>query len=118
MGFILHLLDAPEISSAADAARFVEEQRHQPPGGNAKFAAFVRDITAVHPDLSEEDLDGDDERNLWEEGIDSDASYGRVKEIVVKVDLTDEAVVRAIREAAVRNGLELYDEEGQILYSS
>lgn len=118
MGFILHLLDAPNVSNAKEADNFIAEQRKKPPTNNPKFEYFTADITGIYPDLSEEDLDGDDDRNLWEEGLDSGASYGQVKELVVKVDLTDESVVAELRKVAVQNGLKLYDEEGQVLYSA
>ena len=117
MGYILHLMDAPGVKTHEDADGFISEQRRLPPSENAKFRAFVRDITAIYPDLSEEDEDGDDNENLWEEGIDDRASYGDVKELVVKADLTDEAVVTALVSAAVANGLTLYDAEGQVVYA-
>lgn len=44
------------------------------------------------------------------------ASYGKVKELVVKEEVTDEAVVAALVAAAVKNGLKLYDAEGQVVY--
>jgi hypothetical protein len=53
---------------------------------------------------------------IFGEGLDDRASYGKVKELVVKVDLTDEAVLAALIAAATRSGLKLYDSEGQVLY--
>lgn len=116
MGYILHLIEAPEVTDSDAAEEFIDSQRELPPDAAGKFAAFVRDITQTYPDLSEEDEDGDNDENLWEEGIDDVASYGKVKELVVKVDLTDEAVVSALVAAAVRHGLKLYDSEGQVVY--
>ena len=116
MAFILHLLDAQDVNDADAAEAFVDAQRGLPPSTNSKFSAFYADITQTYPDLSEEDEDGDNDENLWEEGLDDRASYGNVKELVVKVDVTDETVVAALVAAAVKNGLKLYDSEGQVVY--
>lgn len=116
MAFILHLLDAEHVQDAEQARNFIDQQHPLAPAVNPKFRAFVDDISSTYPDLSEDDLDGDDERNLWEEGLDSEASYGQVKELVVKSDLADEAMLDALVQAAARNGLKLYDSEGMVLY--
>jgi hypothetical protein len=116
MGYILHLIDAPDVTDADAAEEFIDGQRDLPPAADGKFAAFVKDITQTYPDLSEEDEDGDNDENLWEEGIVDAASYGKVKELVVKEEVTDEAVVAALVAAAVKNGLKLYDAEGQVVY--
>lgn len=115
MSFVLHLMDAPEVFDAPGAVDFIEEQREFAPADNPKFDAFVQDIIEIYPDLSEEDMDGDDEQNLWDEGLDSEASYGNVKELVVNVDITEEDV-EALVAAASRHGLRLYDEEGEYLH--
>lgn len=116
MAYILHLMDAPDVTDSDAAEEFIAGQQDLPPAANAKFSAFVSDITQTYPDLSEEDEDGDNDENLWEEGIDDEASYGKVKELVVKIDVTDEAVITALVKAAVRQGLKLYDAEGQVVY--
>ena len=116
MGYIVHLLDAPSVSDAAAAQQFVAEQRALPPAAHDKFAAFVQAISPTYPDLSEEDEDGDNDDNLWEEGLDELPSFGAVKQLVVKVDLTDAAVVDALVAAACLCGLKLYDDEGQVVY--
>lgn len=117
MGYILHLMDTPaDIKDSKSAEKFIFEQRALVPADNHKFGLFVQAITAIYPDLSEEDDDGDNDENLWEEGIDKNASYGNVKELVVKVDLTDQAVLDSLISAATRNGLTLYDSEGQVIY--
>jgi hypothetical protein len=116
VAYILHLIDAPDVADSDAAEQFISEQQELPPASNSKFVAFVSDIVQIYPDLSEEDEDGDNADNLWEEGIDDEASYGKVKELVVKVDLTDEAVVAALVRTAVKNGLKLYDSEGQVIY--
>ncbi|OYY75533.1 MAG: hypothetical protein B7Y40_01040 [Gammaproteobacteria bacterium 28-57-27] len=115
MSFVLHLMDAPDVFDTPGAVDFIEEQREFAPADNPKFDAFVQDIIEIYPDLSEDDQDGDDERNLWDEGLDSEASYGNVKELVVNVDITEEDV-EALVAAASRHGLRLYDEEGEYLH--
>ncbi|HES77151.1 MAG TPA: hypothetical protein ENO09_09130 [bacterium] len=114
MAFILYLLDAPELFDAVDAEAFVDEQRDLPPSDNAKFSAFVHDITQIYPDFSEEDEDGD--ACVWEEGLDDEASYGEVKELVVSEDLADEDFLAALISVAEKNGLKLYDAEGEVVY--
>lgn len=116
MAYILHLIDAQDVNDSNSAEKFITEQRGVPPNSNGKFIAFVEDISRTYPDLSEDDEDGDNDENLWEEGLDDRASYGNVKELVVKVDVTDETVVAALVASAVRCGLKLYDSEGQVVY--
>jgi hypothetical protein len=115
MAFILHLIDAPDVTTPEAAVQFIDEQRDLPPVNNPKFCTFVSDITGKYPDLSEDDDDGDNDENLWEEGIDDKASYGNVKELVVSVDI-DEDTLADLIDTAVKNGLRLYDEEGEVLY--
>lgn len=118
MGYILHLIDAPGVASATEGGAFISGERGKPPAANHKFKLFVQEITKAYPDLSEDDLDGDDDGNLWEEGLSEEADYGRVKELVVKVDLTDETVVNELARVAALCGLKLYDEEGMVLYGA
>lgn len=115
MAFILHLLDTHDVTDAAAAEAFLDAQRKLPPAANSKFVAFVQDVTQTYPDLSEEDEDGDNDENLWEEGLDDLASYGKVKELVVK-EIIDEAAVAVLVAAAVKQGLKLYDSEGEVVY--
>ena len=116
MGYILRVIDAPQVSTPQQAEQFVQANADAPPSASDKFPNFTRLITREYPDLSEDDEDGDNDENVWEEGIDSAASEGGVKAIVVKEDVTDEALVHAIARAAVAAGLQLYDDEGQVLY--
>jgi hypothetical protein len=116
MAFVLHLIDAADVADAEGAQSFVAQEYGKPPLRSDKFAAFVQEVTRKYPDLSEEDLDGDDDRNLWEEGIDSESTYGLVKELVVKVEVIDEAILADLIGAAAKCGLKLYDEEGEVLY--
>lgn len=116
MAHVLHLLDAAHIQGPAEAEKFISEQHALPAKESQKFDAFVQQVLQIYPDLSEEDEDGDNDENIWEEGIDGLASYGCVKELVLKVEVTDEAVVGALVNAAAKNGLKLYDAEGEVVY--
>lgn len=116
MAFILHLIDASEVTSVKAADQFLSEQERKSSERNPKFDAFVNDITKIYPDLSEDDLDGDDEHNVWEEGIADRTMTGRVIAIALKEDVTDEQLVTAIANAAVNSGLQLFDSEGLVLY--
>jgi hypothetical protein len=116
MAFILHLIDAPEVTSVKAAESFISDQDGESSEPNPKLSRFVDDITGTYPDLSDDDLDGDDERNIWEESIADKEMPGRVFEIAIKEDLIDETVVAAIAHAALTSGLQLFDGEGMVLY--
>ncbi len=116
MAFVLHLLDAPSISDAGSAEVFIDQQRDFPAVLNPKFVTFVQAITKDYPDLSLEDDDNDNDHNLWEEGLDDQSSYGKVKELVIKVEVADAIVLERLIAAAVKNDLKLYDSEGEVVY--
>lgn len=116
MAFLLRLIDAPDVRTPQDASDFLERERGKAPAPNPKFASFREAITQTYPDLSDDDEDGDNDDNVWEEGLSDKASSGHVKSIALKEDLTDEALVAAIARAASANGLHCYDDEGQALY--
>lgn len=116
MASILHLIDAPEVTSVAAAERFISDQGGESSELNPKLSRFVDDITGTYPDLSDDDPDGDDERNVWEESIADKETSGRVFEIAIKEDSIDEAVVAAIAHAALSSGLQLFDARGMVLY--
>src|SRR4051794_21575446 len=116
MAFILHVIDAPEIASTEAAESFIADQDGRPSEPNPKFSRFVDDITGTYPDLTHDDPDGDDERNIWEESIADREPYGLVFELAVKEDSIDETVVAAIAHAALTSGLQLFHAEGMVLY--
>lgn len=116
MAFLLHLIDAPDARTPQDASDFLDRERGKTPAPNPKFASFREAITRTYPDLSDDDEDGDNDDNVWEEGLSDHASNGNVMSIALKEDLTDEALVAAIARAASANGLHCYDDEGQVLY--
>jgi hypothetical protein len=116
MAFILHLLDAANVTDVASAEAFIDQQRAFPAVLNPKFVAFVQAITKHYPDLSLEDDDNDNDNNLWEEGLDNQSSYGKVKELVIKVEVADAIVLERLIDVAVKNNLKLYDSEGEVVY--
>lgn len=116
MAFLFRIIDAPEARTPQDASDFLDQERGKAPAPNPKFASFREAIARTYPDLSDEDEDGDNDDNVWEEGLNDHASNGNVKSIALKEDLTDEALVKAIVRAAISNGLHCYDDEGQMLY--
>ncbi|PTQ91163.1 hypothetical protein [Agitococcus lubricus] len=116
MAYMLALLDNTSLTTASQAAIFVAHQRQQAPINSKKFTQFVGLITQIYPDLSEEDEDGDNEENVWEEGLEVASSFGDVKLLVLKEAVTDLPLIQAICHCAQQVGLVVYDEEGQILY--
>jgi len=77
MAFILHLIDSLDVSTVKAAEAFISGPGGKPSDPNPKLSKFVQTITATYPDLSEEDLDGDDDRNVWEEGLPNGLMFGR-----------------------------------------
>ena len=116
MAFTLHLIDASEVTSVAAAETFISDQDGESSELNPKLSRFVDDITGTYPDLSHDDVDGDDERNIWEESITEKETFGRVFEIAIKEDSIDETIVAAIGHAALTCGLQLFDAERRVLY--
>ena len=116
MAFQLHIIDAPNVTDPKSADVFLAQERGKPPAWTSKFAAFKEAITQSYPDLSEEDEDGDNDENVWEEGLSEQTSSGSVKSLTLKEELTDEVLVVAIARAAIQAGLQCYDDEGQVLY--
>jgi hypothetical protein len=113
---VFHIIDAPAVLTPNDAEAFLIQERQKPPSINPKFAMFRAAITQQHPDLSDDDDDGDNDKNIWEEGLSDESSCGDVKTIALKIDLVDEAILQSIIGAAIASGLQCYDDEGQILY--
>jgi hypothetical protein len=116
MAFILHLIDSPEVTTVKAAEIFLVGAKDESSVPNPKFAAFVESITAAYPDLSEADEDGDDDENVWEEGLPADRMTGRRFAIALKEELTDPDLVKAMAKAAAGAGVQLFDAEGMVLY--
>jgi hypothetical protein len=112
----LRIIDAPDAHTPQDAERFLMQELGKPATANPKFAYFHETITRHYPDLTDEDDDGDNDDNVWEEGLTPHPSHGNVKHLALKADLVDETLIGAIARAASAAGLQCYDDEGQILY--
>lgn len=113
---LLQLINNAAIQTPQEAEIFLGQERQKPAASHPKFLAFYTAITQAYPDLSEEDEDGDNDENIWEEGLSATASHGNILTIAVKMDLITEPVLHSIVRAAAATGLHCYDEEGQILY--
>ena len=100
------------------AESFVAAEQDKLPGARRKFSAFKKAIVQPYPELSKKDVDGEDDRNVWEEGLSVSAASGKVWPLALKQATTDEALVAAIVAAANTVGLHVYDDEGQVLYHS
>jgi hypothetical protein len=112
---LFHIIDAPAVLTPKDAEAFLIQERQKAPSINPKFAMFREAVTQQHPDLSDDD-DGDNDENIWEEGLSDKSTCGDVKTIALKIDLVDEAILQSIIGAAIASDLQCYDDEGQILY--
>jgi len=110
MSFVLHLIDAPEVRTIKDADIFISNEQDKDSITSPKFSAFTAEIRSVYPDSR------DSNKNVWDEGLDESTDYGLVKELVLNVGLTDEALVMQLAATAASCGLLLYDSEGEVIY--
>jgi Membrane domain of glycerophosphoryl diester phosphodiesterase len=118
MAFLLHLIDSRDVATPETAESFVAAEQDKPPGARRKFSAFKKAIVETYPDLSKKDVDGKDDRNVWEEGLSVSAASGKVWPLALKQATTDEGLIAAIVAAANAVGLHVYDDEAQVLYHS
>ena len=110
MSFVLHLIDAPEVRTIKDADVFISDEQDKDSITTPKFSAFIAEIRNFYPDKR------DDKKTVWDEGLEESTDYGLVKELVLNVGLTDEALVMLLAATANNCGLLLYDSEGEVIY--
>ena len=110
MSFVLHLLDAPAVRTTTDADSFIAREQDKDATVTPKFSAFTKEISGFYPDVEGAS------KNVWEEGLEETSDYGLVKELVLNVGLTDDALVERLAATASNCGLILYDSEGEVIY--
>lgn len=113
---VLFAIDDLRSATPQAAAAFVASELAKTPVRNAKFARFADIVGETYPDLSDHDPDGDNDDNIWVEGLDGAASNGDLKRLALKEHLADQALVLIVARAVVAAGLQLYDPNGQLLY--
>lgn len=118
MSFVLHFFHAPHVDSVEAATKYVYEHCDDDPPLEDRFRKFVELVTTVYPDLSAEDDDGDDERNLWPEGLDSEWGDEPVVNVGIKTDAVEEGVLSIVASKAVQAGLQMLDPQNAMLYRS
>lgn len=118
MSFVLHFFHAPHVQSVASATEYVYDLSDDDPPLADRFRKFVELVTTVYPDLSAEDDDGDDERNLWPEGLRGDWGDEPVVNVGIKTDAVEEGVLSIIASKAVQAGLQMLDPQNAMLYRS
>ena len=114
MSFVLQLFDAPEVRTVGAAIAAVDA--NAPPLSKAKIDAFIAGVTTCFPDLSEEDEDGDDEINVWPEGLELGTPESPVVNLGVKLHFVEPGVLSIIAEHALRAGLQVFDPQNAMLY--
>ena len=118
MSFVLHFFHAPQVDSVESATEYVYELCDDDPPLADRFRKFVELVTTVYPDLSADDDDGDDERNLWPEGLDSEWGDEPVVNVGIKTDAVEEGVLSIVASKAVQAGLQMLDPQNAMLYRS
>jgi hypothetical protein len=116
MSFVLHFFHAPQVDSVASATEYVYELCDDDPPLADRFRKFVELVTAVYPDLSDDDEDGDDERNLWPEGLKGDWGDEPVVNVGIRTDAVEEGVLSIIASKAIQAGLQMLDPQNAMLY--
>lgn len=116
MSFVLHIFHAPHVDSVESATKYVYESCDNDPPLKERFRKFVELVTMVYPDLSEEDEDGDDERNLWPEGLNAEWGDEPVVNVGIKTDAVEEGVLSIVASKAIQAGLQMLDPQNAMLY--
>jgi hypothetical protein len=78
VAFLLHLIDSRDVATPETAESFVAAEQDKPPGARRKFSAFKKAVVQTYPDVSKKDVAGEDDRNVWEEGLSVSAASGKV----------------------------------------
>jgi hypothetical protein len=116
MSFILQLFHAPKVKTLGEAESFIRSPRNGTFEDHERFEAFVKAITAVYPDLSDEDDDGDDDRNVWGSGISAGSIGKAVLVISPKTQLVELELMMKLAEVAAESGLHVLDPQNALLF--
>lgn len=116
MSFILQFFHAPQVETLDAAVAYVDHGGdHEAPLG-ARFASFVARVCVQYPDGSADDEDGDDDGNVWPEGLDAAWGEEPVVNVAVKTESVDEALLSAVAASAGQAGLHVLDPQNAMLY--
>jgi hypothetical protein len=116
MSFILQLFHAPKVKTLGEAEAFVRSPRNGTFEDHERFESFVKAITAVYPDLSDEDEDGDDDRNVWGSGISAGTIGKAVLVISLKTELVELELMMKLADVAAKSGLHVLDPQNALLF--
>lgn len=116
MSFVLQLFHAPQLESVDAAVAYIERGGNGDQAPAERFARFVAAITQVYPDRSGEDEDGDDESNIWPEGVVAVVPTAAFVNIAVKTDAVDLKTLATIADKARAAGLQMLDPQNAMLY--
>ena len=113
MSFVLRFFHAPHVTTVRDAIAWADGRRSaEPIARNLHFSRFVESITEFYPDLSGDDDESANCRNLWPEGLESDDRDGAVVNILINADMLDDGVMSVIARQASGAGLQGRDMQG------
>lgn len=116
MSFVLRFFHAPHVTTVREAVAWADAQPDTRDGPNRHFADFVARISEFYPDLSSDDDEGEESRNLWPEGLVSDEHDGPVVNVLINPDMLEPGVMAAIATHADAAGLRVLDEQNGLLF--
>jgi hypothetical protein len=116
MSFVLQFFDAPQADSVEKAVEHMDRSGDHDPAAAAKFERFVQLVTLLYPDLSEEDEDGDDDRNIWSEGLSGHERARPFFNVALKTHFVEEGILSIVASKAIMAGLQMLDPQNGMLY--
>jgi len=116
MSFVLQFFDAPQADSVEKAVEHMDRSGDHDPAAVAKFERFVQLVTLLYPDLSEEDEDGDDDRNIWSEGLSGHERARPFFNVALKTHFVEEGILSIVASKAIMAGLQMLDPQNGMLY--
>jgi hypothetical protein len=118
MSLILQLFHAPQLRTLEQAVAATDQSRPATAEEQALFKRFQMEITRVYPDLSEQDVDGDDDNNVWNDGLSLEDVQRAVCVIAPKTHCVGENLMAHIATAASKADLHVLDPQNALLYRS
>lgn len=116
MSFILHIIDCPTATTVNAASHHVYDEEITSTVQNEKFLRFAKLVSKLYPEC--EDDEGDNDDNIWSEGLPDGIGTEAVLTIAVKTDLVESQIMSNIAHAAVDAGLQILDPQNAMLWRS
>jgi hypothetical protein len=106
---ILYAIDAPHITDAARAVKFVDQNKDGTEAPSANIASFFESLLRVWPE------DGS-KGAVWYEDFTHNRPAGTVLEMTFDLREFNEERLGQLRAIAEQHGVHVFDPEGEVLY--